>query len=337
MVYSSNSYLNREQMTVNATYLMGEFINHGWSKNAIAGMLGNMERESTINPGVWQNLNEGNMSGGYGLVQWTPASNYITWASNNNYPIGDINGQIARIIYELENNLQYIPTNQYPMSFREFTVSTESPEYLASVFLHNYERAGVGAEEERRQNARYWYDNLDGEGGGGGRPVFPTTIGTPITSEYGWRIHPLPPHDLRFHDGTDFATNTPDTPIYATQTGIVIENSFNEIAGWYIRIKHVGDYYYSGYQHLAVQSPISVGANVTKGQRIGTMGMSGSTTGVHLHFQIATHENGWYTEEGTIDPEIYLEMDFGDGDSESNMEKDLITLWLVDALNGWKY
>src|SRR5699024_5740954 len=119
MVYSSNSYLNKEQMTVNATYIMGEMTAQGWSKNAVAGMLGNMETESTINPGLWQSLIEGNMSGGYGLVQWTPASNYINWANSNGYNIGDINGQIERLNYELENGLQYIPTSQYPMSFAE--------------------------------------------------------------------------------------------------------------------------------------------------------------------------------------------------------------------------
>lgn len=46
-------------------------------------MLGNMETESTINPGIWQSLNSGNASGGFGLTQWTPATKYINWANNN--------------------------------------------------------------------------------------------------------------------------------------------------------------------------------------------------------------------------------------------------------------
>jgi hypothetical protein len=48
------------------------------------------------------------------------------------------------------------------MSFKEFTTSTKSPSYLASVFLHNYERAGVSAELERQTNANYWYKYLTG-------------------------------------------------------------------------------------------------------------------------------------------------------------------------------
>lgn len=38
--------------------------------------------------------------------------------------------------------------------------SKESPEYLASAFLKNFERAGVEVESERRSAARKWYDYL---------------------------------------------------------------------------------------------------------------------------------------------------------------------------------
>lgn len=336
MVYSSNSYLNKEQMTVNATYIMSVMTSQGWSKNAVAGMLGNMETESTINPGLWQSLNEGNMAGGYGLVQWTPASNYINWANSNGYDIGDINGQIARINFELENGLQYISTSEYPLSFQQFKTSNESPEYLASAFLKNYERAGVEKEQERRSQARYWFDNLDGEGGGGGRPHFPTSPDSVVTSPYGWRTHP--DGHQQFHTGTDFAHSSGTSqPIYATQTGTVILNQWSDSGGWMIYIKHTGDPYYSRYIHLVSQSPITVGTSVTKGQEIGMTGNTGASYGIHLHFEIATSESGFGSESGTIDPEIYLQMDFGGGETPQTVEKDLITLLLVDALNGWKY
>ena len=83
MTYSGNRFLNRKEMTVNAQYIMNYLTGKGWTKNAVAGMLGNMETESTINPGIWQSLQSGNMSGGYGLVQWTPATKYINWAKAN--------------------------------------------------------------------------------------------------------------------------------------------------------------------------------------------------------------------------------------------------------------
>lgn len=160
-IHSGNYYLNTSQMTENAQYILDYFIAKGWTKNAICGMLGNMQRESTMNPGIWQNLDEGNTSLGFGLVQWTPATNYTNWADSQGLEWGVMDSNLKRIEYELANpSLQWIVTPTYSESFSEFTKSTESPEYLASVFLYNYERAGVSAEDERRTNARYWYDNL---------------------------------------------------------------------------------------------------------------------------------------------------------------------------------
>lgn len=159
-IISSNEYLTLEQGKDNAQFIMNYFTNKGWSKNAICGMLGNMQRESTMNPGLWESLDYGNYSGGYGLVQWTPATNFTNWASANGYSIGSITGQCARIIYELENGLQYYPSTDYSLSFSQYSVSTQTPEYLAAAFAYNYERAGVVALSERQQYARYWYNQL---------------------------------------------------------------------------------------------------------------------------------------------------------------------------------
>lgn len=167
---SSNAYLSEygEAMTGNAEIIWSNRNLLGWTKNATCGMLGNMQVESTINPGIWQSLNWGNMSGGFGLVQWTPATNYINWAGSQGWTTWEVYGrivpQMARIDYEIANGLQWIPTSEYPLSFREFSQSDQSPEYLASAFLKNYERAGVEAENIRRQHARHWFDTLEGGG-----------------------------------------------------------------------------------------------------------------------------------------------------------------------------
>lgn len=163
-IYSGNYYLSLEQMTENAQYILDYLLNEGWTKNAICGMLGNLQRESTINPGIWQNLDSGNTSLGYGLVQWTPATNYLNWCDSEGLEPSAMDSNLKRILYELENGLQYYSTYEYPESFRNFTKSTKDVKYLASAFLHNYERAGVSAESERRQNAQYWYDNLSSSG-----------------------------------------------------------------------------------------------------------------------------------------------------------------------------
>ncbi len=156
----SNSYLTESQMQGNALEVYNFFSARGWTLNAIAGMLGNMERESNINPGLWQSLNYGNYSGGYGLVQWTPATNYTDWASANGYSITDPQGQMIWIDTVTVSSGQWIATSEYNLSFDTFKTSTQSPEWLASAFLKNFERAGVEAEDERRSDARKWYDYL---------------------------------------------------------------------------------------------------------------------------------------------------------------------------------
>lgn len=162
----SSTSLTQSQMELNATYIYKYLTAKGWTKNAIAGMLGNMEAESTLNPGRWQSDDVGNTSGGYGLVQWTPATKYIDWCNDRGYTdYSTMDSNLSRIIYELENNLQWIPTDNYNYSFEQFSKSNASVEILASAFLKNYERAGVEVEETRRTNARKWYEYLNGQSG----------------------------------------------------------------------------------------------------------------------------------------------------------------------------
>ena len=70
----SNNYLSESQMQGNALEVYKYFAGKGWTLNAIGGILGNMEKESNINPGLWQSLNEGNYTGNelyrLGEIQW---------------------------------------------------------------------------------------------------------------------------------------------------------------------------------------------------------------------------------------------------------------------------
>lgn len=134
-------------------------------------MFGNMQTESTLNPGIWENLDP--FVGGYGLVQWTPYTNYSEWAGTN----WQDNGQkeMERIQYELENNLQWISTSTYPMTFREFSQSQLSPAYLAQAFLFNYERPTVKPQPDRSKQAEYWYEYITGQ-----EPPIPPLTEIPI-------------------------------------------------------------------------------------------------------------------------------------------------------------
>lgn len=167
----SSHALTTTQMQVNATYIYGYLTAQGWTLNAIAGLLGNMQYESTINPGRWEG-NDVGVGPGYGLVQWTPYTKYTEWSGI----VGDystMDNNLSRIMYELANNIQYYATSGYPETFQEFTESTKTPYYLACAFAWNYERSAVvlwGTEEEKEAlrrarggAANTWYTYLSGE------------------------------------------------------------------------------------------------------------------------------------------------------------------------------
>lgn len=165
---TGNRYLTQSEMETNATHIWNYLGSRGWSKNAVAGMLGNMQSESTINPGIWEGLNAG-VGPGYGLVQWTPFTKYTEWCTAKGIEKSSMDSALMRIEYELANGLQYYATDDYPLSFAEFKTSTASPEYLAMAFLNNYERPADPIQPQRATQARAWYDFLDGE------PVTPDT------------------------------------------------------------------------------------------------------------------------------------------------------------------
>ena len=153
-----NRYLAIGEMQNNATIVFNELVDKKlWTPEAVAGILGNMQVESTINPGIWQNLNP-NPKLGWGLVQWTPSTNFTDWAASHGYQNDDGNAQLEWIDSETVPFGQWIPTAQYPETFGKFKVSTMTPEYLADCFLKNFERPAEIDQPIRQQYARYWYD-----------------------------------------------------------------------------------------------------------------------------------------------------------------------------------
>ena len=171
--YNESVSLTNAEMKKNAAYIFSALTFEGWTPEAIAGLLGNMQHESAINPGRWQSNKVGAMSSGYSLVQWTPATKYIDWCTSQGFEDpSEMDNALARILYEVENNIQYYATSSYPLSFKEFTQSTQSPYDLACAFAWNYERSwtvlyGTAAQKEalrkkRGGAAETWYKYLTG-------------------------------------------------------------------------------------------------------------------------------------------------------------------------------
>lgn len=107
-----------------------------------------------------------------------------------------------------------------------------------------------------------------------------------ISSEYGYRIHPIT-GTRRLHTGIDIAGSG---GITAARSGTVSLVRYDASGyGHYAIINH-GNGLSTLYAHMSSRPNVSVGQSVSGGQRIGTMGTTGSSTGVHLHFEV--RQNG---------------------------------------------
>lgn len=170
-----NYYLNQSQMENNALLVAQFGYQHGWTKNAISAMLGNMQAESGINPGIWEELNDDpndfyNTHGrfpGYGLTQWTPYTKYASWAVVNGYDPWQNNGpgEMARIAYEEAHNEQWSRNDELgidpPITLTEFMHSTDNINTLSNYWLWFYEHPadpGPTTQAIRQANTNYWFN-----------------------------------------------------------------------------------------------------------------------------------------------------------------------------------
>ncbi len=102
-----------------------------------------------------------------------------------------------------------------------------------------------------------------------------------VTSEYGYRIDPISGY-TRLHGGIDIGGGG---PIVAAKSGTVTIAGWHYQYGNYVKISHGGGVD-TLYAHLQSDMRVSPGQSVSAGQRIGTMGTTGYSTGVHLHFEV---------------------------------------------------
>jgi murein DD-endopeptidase MepM/ murein hydrolase activator NlpD len=103
-----------------------------------------------------------------------------------------------------------------------------------------------------------------------------------LSSGFGYRKDPFT-NVMHFHRGVDLAAPA-GTTVRSALDGKVVVVGYDPVLGNYIVIRHQISYS-TLYGHLS-QVWVSRGATVTRGQRIGTVGNTGKSTGPHLHFEI---------------------------------------------------
>jgi murein DD-endopeptidase MepM/ murein hydrolase activator NlpD len=111
-------------------------------------------------------------------------------------------------------------------------------------------------------------------------------VNGPLTSPYGWRIHPIY-HYWGLHDGDDFGAPC-GAPMYAVANGTVMSQYYDSIWGnrLFLNLGLInGRNVTVIYNHLSAYRS-HVGEHVTRGQVIGLVGTTGWSTGCHTHFTV---------------------------------------------------
>ncbi|KAM3098797.1 M23 family metallopeptidase [Phormidesmis sp. 146-35] len=114
------------------------------------------------------------------------------------------------------------------------------------------------------------------------RLIFPLALPAPITSLFGWRVHPIT-GDSRFHSGTDLGAPM-GTPVLAAYAGQVAMADFLGGYGLSVALSHNQNTQQTLYAHLS-EIFVKPGEVVKQGTVIGRVGSTGNSTGPHLHFE----------------------------------------------------
>jgi lambda family phage tail tape measure protein len=128
----------------------------GLTNAQVAGIVGNLMRESGLNP----RINEGGAVGlprgvgGYGLAQWTGSrqTDLVRFAGGRSQA-GDMATQLRFLVSEMRG-----PESNSLTNLR----TAQSPEQAALLFDKHYERSGIKAMDERKANARQVFNQISG-------------------------------------------------------------------------------------------------------------------------------------------------------------------------------
>jgi murein DD-endopeptidase MepM/ murein hydrolase activator NlpD len=134
-----------------------------------------------------------------------------------------------------------------------------------------------------------------------GNFMFPLTVPSPVTSVFGWRVHPLF-GSFSFHSGTDIGAPL-GTPVLAAYPGTVEVADYVNGYGLTVVLNHNKNTLQTLYGHLS-EIFVVPGESIQQGTVIGRVGSTGNSTGPHLHFETRQlTADGWIA----VDSEAKLE------------------------------
>lgn len=152
---------------------------NGWTEEAAAAVLGNMQHESYLNPAQWEIGYNYSMDRGFGLGQWTPATKISNYCGSTNHNVmADGAMQMNYLVstpsqYTLDylnsdgsSNYYHETGLPYITSMDDFSHSTASIEDLTKIWAICWEKPGseyyTMSIDERIADANYWYTTFHG-------------------------------------------------------------------------------------------------------------------------------------------------------------------------------
>lgn len=192
----------------------------------------------------------------------------------------NLKSQLQKQEEEAKARQKELESDQKVISGKKSEIDKDNKELAAMLDDLEAEANALSSEIRRLQSTGTTYE--------GGVMGWPAPGNTRVTSEFGYRIHPVLGYK-KLHTGMDIGAATGST-VVAAADGTVIKSSYNGSYGEMIMIDHGGGIV-TLYAHNSKRL-VSVGDKVTRGQTIAKSGATGRVTGPHVHFEVRV--NGDY-------------------------------------------
>jgi murein DD-endopeptidase MepM/ murein hydrolase activator NlpD len=200
--------------------------------------------------------------------------------------LGSIANEVS-VIYGLKPNPKFLSENGQSLKPEQVASTINELYALRSSALTGAATAGLGMGLTRQASLSDWVAATTA-------PTLWPVMG-PITGPFGARIDPFNGEGA-FHSGVDISCRY-GQPIVAPADGVVTYAGFYSGYGRLIEVDH-GNGITTRYGHLSGFA-VADGQTIRKGQVIGYVGMSGRSTGAHLHYEVRIHDT-------PVNPHKYL-------------------------------
>jgi murein DD-endopeptidase MepM/ murein hydrolase activator NlpD len=205
--------------------------------------------------------------------------------------LGSIANEVS-VIYGLKPNAKLLAQNDQPLKPEQVTDAINGLYALRSSAMTGATTAGLGMGATRQASLSDWVAATTA-------PTLWPVMG-PITGPFGARTDPFNGEGA-FHAGVDISCHY-GQPIMAPADGVVTYAGFYSGYGRLIEVDH-GNGVTTRYGHLSGFA-VTDGQTLRKGQVIGYVGMSGRSTGAHLHYEVRIHDT-------PVNPHQYLRTEVG--------------------------